>query len=373
MPMRATSASSFRLARGEPKGSPPPPLNRGGRAADVTNMTPPARRIARVLIACGLAVLPLLGPSPAATATDLRSLRERAQRVADEVSALEHRLESLRARNAELDERIARLSQRIAVLEGAIHAEEAALETAHSAFVERAVEAYKAGPTSELALLLSARDIGGLLDAAEGLSNAADDDLRALRDLVRAVEALERTQGELDGRKQDLLEAEAENEIVAAEMTATLSSRRTALARLNEEVARLEARARARAARAAQPDAALAELLEPAGPAAAVPNGYVGTGITFEGIASWYGPGFEGNPTATGDIFDPDLYTAASRDLPFGTLLFVQHEGAGVVVVINDRGPYIEERILDLSRAAADAIGLGLGWVTAEILVPERR
>jgi peptidoglycan hydrolase CwlO-like protein len=336
-------------------------------------MTPTARKVARALLASALAALPLLGTPRAATATDLRSLRERAQRIADEVSALEHRLESLRSRNVALDERIARHSERIAVLETTIHAEEASLEAAHSAFVERAIEAYKTGPTSGLALMLSARDMAALLDTSEALSNAAHDDLRVLGELLDAVEALERTQSELDGRKQDLLAAEAENQLVVEEMERALSSRRAALARLNEEVARLEARARRRAALAARPDAALAELLEPAGPAAAIPDGYVGTGVAFEGIASWYGPGFEGNPTATGDTFDPDLYTAASRDLPFGTLLFVQHEGRGVVVAINDRGPYIEERILDLSQAAAEAIGLGLGWVTAEIVVPESR
>ncbi len=88
------------------------------------------------------------------------------------------------------------------------------------------------------------------------------------------------------------------------------------------------------------------------------------------GLASWYGPGFEGNPTANGDIFDPDLFTAASRDLPFGTWLFVTHNGRGVVVLVNDRGPYIDDRVLDLSQAAAEAIGItGLGWIEAEILL----
>jgi rare lipoprotein A len=78
----------------------------------------------------------------------------------------------------------------------------------------------------------------------------------------------------------------------------------------------------------------------------------------------------EGNPTASGQIFDPDLYTAASRDLPLGSWLYVTHAGRGVVVRVNDRGPYVGDRVVDLSRAAARSIGItGLGWVSCEVLV----
>ena len=98
---------------------------------------------------------------------------------------------------------------------------------------------------------------------------------------------------------------------------------------------------------------AFLDLLQPSGPSAGIPDGFVGTGVTFEGIASWYGPGFEGNHTASGDIFDSALFTAASKTLPLGTWLYVEHHGRGVVVFVNDRGPYVEDRILDLSEAAA--------------------
>ncbi|MGH2694860.1 MAG: septal ring lytic transglycosylase RlpA family protein, partial [Actinomycetota bacterium] len=115
---------------------------------------------------------------------------------------------------------------------------------------------------------------------------------------------------------------------------------------------------------------AFARLLDGSGPSNGIPAGFAGTGVSFEGIASWYGPGFEGKPTASGDIFDPDLYTAASKELPLGTWLYVEHQGRGVVVLVNDRGPYIDGRILDLSRAAAEVIGItGLGWIRAEILI----
>jgi rare lipoprotein A len=74
-------------------------------------------------------------------------------------------------------------------------------------------------------------------------------------------------------------------------------------------------------------------------------------------LSSWYGPGFEGNLTASGEVFDPYDYTAASPYLPFGTELLVCYWGC-VTVRVNDRGPYVGGRELDLSQAAADAIGL---------------
>ena len=74
-------------------------------------------------------------------------------------------------------------------------------------------------------------------------------------------------------------------------------------------------------------------------------------------LASWYGPGFHGRTTANGEIYDMHGYTAAHKTLPFGTELRVCYNGC-VDVYINDRGPYIGARELDLSAAAAGQIGL---------------
>ena len=75
-------------------------------------------------------------------------------------------------------------------------------------------------------------------------------------------------------------------------------------------------------------------------------------------VASYYGYAHAGNLTASGVPFDPQGYTAAHRTLPFGTPLLVSHGGSSVVVVVNDRGPHIDGRDLDLSQAAAETIGL---------------
>lgn len=87
-------------------------------------------------------------------------------------------------------------------------------------------------------------------------------------------------------------------------------------------------------------------------------------------VASWYGPGFEGATTASGEPFDPYDYTAASKTYDFGTRLIVTYEGRSVVVRITDRGPYIAGRNLDLSQGAAEYLGLtavGVDTVNVEV------
>ena len=88
-------------------------------------------------------------------------------------------------------------------------------------------------------------------------------------------------------------------------------------------------------------------------------------------VSSWYGPGFEGNATASGEVFAADGHTAAHPNLPFGTELLVSYGGQQALVQVNDRGPYADGRNLDLSRAAAETIGLtsaGADTVDVQVL-----
>lgn len=98
-------------------------------------------------------------------------------------------------------------------------------------------------------------------------------------------------------------------------------------------------------------------------------NASIGSGRSFSGMASYYG-NESGSKTASGQRFNQNAMTAAHRSLPFGTRLRVTHSGRSVVVTINDRGPFIRGRVLDLSTGAARAIGLtgrGVGHVVAEV------
>jgi rare lipoprotein A len=87
--------------------------------------------------------------------------------------------------------------------------------------------------------------------------------------------------------------------------------------------------------------------------------------------ASWYGPGFHGRLAASGCLYNMYALTAASRVFPMGTVLAVTHNGRTVQVVINDRGPYVAHRQLDLSRAAAarlDLLRVGVARVEVRVV-----
>jgi rare lipoprotein A len=101
------------------------------------------------------------------------------------------------------------------------------------------------------------------------------------------------------------------------------------------------------------------------------PETYVIDGVTYrvmdtsagyreEGLASWYGGYFHGRTTSSGDVYDMYLMTAAHKSLPLPTYVRVTHLGNGrsVVLRVNDRGPFVEDRIIDLSFTAASKLGM---------------
>ncbi|MGH8102661.1 MAG: septal ring lytic transglycosylase RlpA family protein [Chthoniobacterales bacterium] len=101
-----------------------------------------------------------------------------------------------------------------------------------------------------------------------------------------------------------------------------------------------------------------------------MPEGYV-----EEGNASWYGEPFDGRRASNGEIYDMDKLTAAHRTLPFGTMVRVTNlnNGKSTTVRITDRGPFVENRIIDLSRAAAreiESVGPGVVPVRVEVITP---
>ncbi len=98
-------------------------------------------------------------------------------------------------------------------------------------------------------------------------------------------------------------------------------------------------------------------------------------GEVEKGDASYYADSLHGNPTASGEPYDKDAMTAAHRELDFGTVVKVTYlkTGKSVEVTINDRGPHAEDRIIDVSGAAARSLGMvddGHGPVTIEVVSP---
>lgn len=98
--------------------------------------------------------------------------------------------------------------------------------------------------------------------------------------------------------------------------------------------------------------------------------------VIDSGMASWYGPGFHGKTTANGETYDQNAMTAAHRTLPFNTVVRVINveNGKAVTVRINDRGPYVDNRVIDLSYAAAreiDMVDAGLARVRLQLVRSE--
>jgi rare lipoprotein A len=154
----------------------------------------------------------------------------------------------------------------------------------------------------------------------------------------------------------------------AAEELARLAAQRQALNDISALVtAALTPAQTRRSQAAAQAQAPVLAVLEAAG--SDYPRGYAPTGVKIAGTASWYGPGFVGSPTASGAPYDPERLTCANKELPLGTVIRVSANGRAVSCLVNDRGPYVGDRILDMSRAGSRALGYdGLAQVLIEVL-----
>ena len=163
--------------------------------------------------------------------------------------------------------------------------------------------------------------------------------------------------------------AEADRQRLAAEAT-RLGTARAALDQASAAVTTALTPAQTRRSRRAQErEAPVVALVEAAG--AGYPTGYRSTGEVLAGLASWYGPGFVGSPTASGTPYDPERLTCAHKTLRLGTVVRVSANGRAVSCLVNDRGPYVGPRILDMSRAGSRALGFdGVQAVVVEVLAP---
>ena len=291
-------------------------------------------------------------------------------------TVLQARRGALIARIAELTDRAERNQAAVVVAQQRRGRTDARLADARHATRDRAVYAYMHGlgrsaealgrPNVylELSFRRDRRAIDALRAARaadEGAGRRAD----AARDASRAaLGELDRVRGELEATiaLRDQMDAA---DRAAMQAAASRRAAATALQAARSGVGR-PAADHVHATRSQQ------ELMArfPFGPRDGVPAGLHPTGEVIEGTAAWYGPGFDGRPTASGAIYDMEGWTCAHRTLPFGTLLLVSAHGRQVLVTVNDRGPYHADWVLDLSHAAAMALGNPLGPVHAEVLVP---
>jgi hypothetical protein len=260
------------------------------------------------------------------------------------------------------------------------------LAVAQSVLDERADAAYRAGPGVYLNALLDVGSFGELIEATELIESALQWDVERADLTLQAVRGHNEVRAGLEHAKSGLLRRQEQLGALLAEMRGVLYEARQAAQEAGLRVRSLEQQER-RVTVLEERNARRLELLEgvdqsellrmlgpTGGRGCAIPPRLARTGDSFTGLASWYGDELAGNPTATGAIFDPDLFTAAHKTLPLPSFLHITYQDRCATVLVNDRGPYIEPRVLDLSEGAATYLGYasaGVATVTAEILVPK--
>ncbi len=226
---------------------------------------------------------------------------------------------------------------------------------------------------------LARRGERAALDVGRDLVEAVTGQAGALAALQRQADAfharlLSQATGVLDEQDrarrlyaQAKVLAEVEHDLT---VRAALEAARSRLDEVSTQVTLSLTPAQTRRSRKALEDQApVIALLERTG--AGIPIGYARNGDSFGGTASWYGPGFVGRPTASGAPYDPERLTCANKEVPLGTVLHVSGNGFSINCLVNDRGPYVGDRVLDLSRAGSRALGYdGLAQVVVEVLVP---
>jgi peptidoglycan hydrolase CwlO-like protein len=316
-------------------------------------------------------VIMLAAQPPAYARGEGDSLQAEADRVTYELlelratrKAAEDNIQSLREELTALDYDIAAASQEIQLLERD-------LSLCQEAYNQSIRSLYKRGAVTGLEVLLEEEELAILWEDVEYYRRMMESEGEILDDLKSKID-------ELGLKKRDLNEYRQRRERLSEALDIDLLD-----TRISELEARLsETNKRMRESRSgAYPQESDADpggyaipspgkLLERV-PSMPPLSDFERTGIRYSGYTTSYGAEFHGRPTASGVIFNMNDYTCAHRSLPFATWLLVTFNGSQVIVQVNDRGPFVPGRVLDLSRRAAESIGLdGVQWTDFEILVP---
>jgi len=345
-----------------------------------------------ISLTASLAVMPAAGaraasPSSLPSAADSQAIVGRRLDAAT-TAALEtqQRINELRTQDVAITQRMAVTTERVNAQLARVDIAQAAAEKAQSVFDDRISAIYVRGPIDPLTILLSSESISDLFARASLLTRITEQDETMVRDLNLAA-AEQRYQAAVldDLRAQDIqLRSDQKNRLVSLQAS---------YVKEKELIAGLTAQSKALLAAAQKQSAAVkrqwVDSSIPVGDsvakataivlpdtdrtyvcAAYMPRTYRSTGTTFRPVCSWYGNEFNGRPTSSGRIFNENDFTCASKTLPFGTVLALTRGSRRIIVVVDDRGPFVAGRDLDLSKAAAAALGYsGVATVDAQIVV----
>lgn len=320
---------------------------------------------------------------------EISAIRAQLDEAGARALEIQEQIDALEADKRALTERLAITAERVAAQREEVALAEARLAEAQAQFQERLVELYKRDRAGLLSVLLESESVPDLLARADVLERIAQNDEQIVSELnIAAADArfkqaqledlLEQDRAlkhELDARHEQLDASLAEQEQIIAKLTA---DEHDALARARQiaESAAQQWRQSSVPADASVDQATASVDTHPGVEflvSAYMPKHYRSTGQAFTAVCSWYGPGFHGRNTASGQVFNQYDLTCASKTLPFGTVLALSRGDRHVIVYVNDRGPYVAGRDLDLSKAAAQALGFtGVEAVHVEVLSPAR-
>jgi rare lipoprotein A (peptidoglycan hydrolase) len=321
----------------------------------------------RRTVTLGLLLLALAvsaSPSRVAAST-LASQRAQAARVMAQLDLLQTRRDEAAAAERAAAERLAAARALVASSRVQIAAARNSLAVSQTLLANTLVSSYKAGSSDVLSYVFSAGSFSDLLTRVDLLNRAASADRGLIAEIQHTQKQLTAQLAVRRAAASEAAQAHAATLAARDAWSRAIAHRQAVLASVNAQIRTMLAheQQRRRGLAGSQGGSSSSGGDSSGGAPAPPPN-------VFYGECTWYGPGFAGHPTASGEPFDPNALTAASPWLPFGTQLKVTDllTGLTVQVRVNDRGPF-GRGVLDLSAHAAQVIHLS-GWqrVRIEIL-----
>lgn len=299
--------------------------------------------------------------SPAPVQDSLMSKQQEAQALEKDIAGLEQRLAMVKQDTFSVSVRLAEIEKSILDCSMQIDAAQEEVETARTRLNNSLRAMYINGRVQTLVQLVASTDVSEFLAWYQNMIAVSAHQATSFKALKDKRKHLRVIQEKLNAFKQE--QARLNKSADTAPIEATLEQKKNQLASVSSTLITMEL-----PATDAPPPASFSPSTVFARPDV---NAFAPSGQMFSGYSSWYGGDFHGKPTASGEVFDEDAFTCAHRTLPFGTWLKVYFRGRSVIVKVNDRGPTVKGRVLDLSRGAAEAIGMtGVQWVDCEIVVP---
>jgi rare lipoprotein A len=328
--------------------------------------TQPWRVYRHSAVACLLVLLAALAASStAASASPLADQRAQAARTMAHLDLLQTRRDQALADERSAAARLAAARALVADSRVQIAATRRSLTVMQDILARTIVSSYKGGGDDAISYVLASGSFSDLLSRVDLLHRVASGD----EDLIRQIRQTQtELAAQLDERRSaaaDALAARAAASGARAQLDHTIAAQSAILARVNSSIRTLIAAEQRRRKDLSGTGS---------GGSGGTTSGGSGSGSggdpsVFYGECTWYGPGFAGNPTASGEPFDPEALTAASPWLPFNTELLVTdlQTGLSVQVRVNDRGPF-GRGVLDLSAHAARIVHLS-GWQRVRIKI----